>query len=290
MGGACFLNILQPLERQVLPNAALLLRAVPGNGLAPVKTRSNRFLLVSIVQSVRCENQHKKLCIPKFDYGSIAQSPKMRTRIVCFVLGLSALSGFAATPQLVPRPQQMTLSSGMFTLCPSQPILGAPAQAVTKILVDGASQENGQYLASLLLKSTGYRFQIATNSGVLPVKRAILLTTVNALTNLGNEGYELTVAPDSVVIRAPDPQTAVAFTAYNRCSNKPCPRQILGVPPGSRGRLDCALPLHSGCAAVYLARLDAGQCPPLFHQGRGEAVSGCHGAAQTKHVPLASRR
>jgi hexosaminidase len=126
----------------------------------------------------------------------------MRTRIVGFVLGLSALSVFAATPQLVPRPQQMTLSSGTFTLCPSQPILGAPAQAVTKILVDGASLENGQYLASLLLKSTGYRFQIATNSGALAVKRAILLTTVNALTNLGNEGYELTVAPDSVVIRA----------------------------------------------------------------------------------------
>jgi hexosaminidase len=119
------------------------------------------------------------------------------------LFGSLALSAFAATPQLIPQPQQMTLRSGVFTLCPSQPIPGAPAQAVTRILVDAASQETGQYLASLLLKSTGYKFQIATNSGILPVKRAIVLTTFGALTNLGTEGYELTVAPDSVVIRAP---------------------------------------------------------------------------------------
>ena len=35
------------------------------------------------------------------------------------------------------------------------------------------------------------------------VRQALLLTTVNALSGLGAEGYELTVAPDSVVIRAP---------------------------------------------------------------------------------------
>jgi hexosaminidase len=122
---------------------------------------------------------------------------------VALVFLLSAMTAFAGAPALVPLPKQMQLRAGLFTLCPSQPIPGAPAHALTKILVDGASQETGQYLAALLFKSTGYKFQLVTNAGVSTVKRAILLTTVNANTNLGVEGYELTVAPDSVVIRAP---------------------------------------------------------------------------------------
>jgi hypothetical protein len=35
------------------------------------------------------------------------------------------------------------------------------------------------------------------------IRNGILLTTVDANTNLGAEGYELAVAPDSVVVRAP---------------------------------------------------------------------------------------
>src|SRR3954471_23817435 len=118
-------------------------------------------------------------------------------RIPLFGLIFSLLAGpaFASAPALVPLPQQMLVRTGLFTLCPSQPIPGAPAYALTKILVDTNSQENGEYLAQLLFKSTGYKFQIASNSGVSTVKRAILLTTVNANTNLGSEGYELTVAP-----------------------------------------------------------------------------------------------
>lgn len=126
-------------------------------------------------------------------------------RIPLFGLILSLLAGpaFAAAPaiSLVPLPQQMLVRTGLFTLCSSQPILGAPAFALTKILVDTNSQETGEYLASLLFKSTGYKFQIATNAGVSTVKHAILLTTLNANPNVGQEGYELTVAPDSVVIR-----------------------------------------------------------------------------------------
>ncbi len=127
----------------------------------------------------------------------------MRTPLFGLILSwLAAAPAFAGTPALVPLPQQMLVRTGLFTLCPSQPIPGAPAYALTKILVDPASQENGQYLSSLLFRSTGYKFQIGTNAGISTVKRAILLTTVNANTSLGPEGYELTVAPDSVVIRA----------------------------------------------------------------------------------------
>ncbi|EEF62885.1 beta-N-acetylhexosaminidase [Pedosphaera parvula] len=106
-------------------------------------------------------------------------------------------------PALVPQPQQMQVRTGLFTLCPSQNNQALPGRALTKILVDNASLETGQYLSTLLFKSTGYQFEVQTNADTSAVKGAILLTTANALTNLTSEGYELTVAPDSVVIRAP---------------------------------------------------------------------------------------
>ncbi len=127
----------------------------------------------------------------------------MKFNIVGVVCSLFAVTSFAATspPAIIPLPQQMQVRPGSFTLCPT-PTPGIPAHATTKILVDGSSQATAQYLAALLLRSTGYQFEIATNSGVSAVKGAILLTTVNPK-SLGAEGYELTVAPDSVIIRAP---------------------------------------------------------------------------------------
>src|SRR2546427_6863345 len=123
----------------------------------------------------------------------------MISRILSVAVWLLAATGFAGTPTLIPLPQQMQIRPGVFTLCPPQLIPGAPAHATTKLFVDALSQETGQYLAALLLKSTGYKFEVVTNSTAGPVAGAILLTTVNANTNLGTEGYELTVAPDSVV-------------------------------------------------------------------------------------------
>lgn len=120
--------------------------------------------------------------------------------ILFFVLAMAA---FAAPPALIPLPQLMQTNAGEFLLCPPQVIPGAPAPAPTRILVDGAARETGEYLATMLFKSTGYRFKIVTNSGAVPVAQTILLTTNSALASLGAEGYELTVATNSVVIRAP---------------------------------------------------------------------------------------
>ena len=142
----------------------------------------------------------------------------MKLKFVGFVCSLFAVTSFAATPPpaIIPLPQQMQLRAGTFTLCPT-PTPGIPAHATTKILVEGSSQATAQYLAALLLRSTGYQFEITTNSGVSAVKGAILLTTINPK-SLGAEGYELTVAPDSVVIRALQPRRACSM-ACNRCSN-----------------------------------------------------------------------
>jgi hexosaminidase len=122
---------------------------------------------------------------------------------VNLILGLLAATAFATSPAVILLPQQMQLRPGVFTLCQPQPLADAPAHPLTRILVDPASQESGQYLAALLLKSTGQQFLVGPASGTLPIRAAILLTTVNANTNLGTEGYELTVAPDSIVVRAP---------------------------------------------------------------------------------------
>jgi hexosaminidase len=109
-----------------------------------------------------------------------------------------------AAPALVPLPQIVfQTNAGSFTLCPPQIIPGAPAPSPTPILVDGAGRETAEFLATTLFKSTGYRYQIGTNSGLVAVPQAILLTTNSALTNLGSEGYELTVESNSVVVRAP---------------------------------------------------------------------------------------
>jgi len=120
--------------------------------------------------------------------------------VLCLLFAKSTL----AAPALVPLPQIVVqTNAGAFTLCPPQVIPGAPAPSPTPILVDAAGRETAEFLATTLFKSTGYRFQIATNSGQVAVPQAILLTTNSALTNLGSEGYELTVQTNSIVIRAP---------------------------------------------------------------------------------------
>jgi hexosaminidase len=101
-------------------------------------------------------------------------------------LASSVLAGNSA-PALIPAPQKMEIREGVFELT-----------AKTRVSTDAASVETGKYLATQLRKATGYAFAIGDKAepGV------ISLTTNNAPANLGREGYELTVASNSVVIRA----------------------------------------------------------------------------------------
>ena len=124
-------------------------------------------------------------------------------RVAGLALSLLTVTGVASTPAIIPLPVQMQVRAGSFTLCPSQSIPQAAGRATRKIIVDSPSLETGQYLAMMLSRSTGFEFGVSTNSSTGPIRGAILVTTVNALGTLGAEGYELTVAPDSVVIRAP---------------------------------------------------------------------------------------
>ena len=103
-----------------------------------------------------------------------------------------AASAFAGdTPALIPLPQKMECRDGAFKLQPK-----------TRILTDAAARETGQYLAERLGKATGYSLKVGTSTKAQPAKGTILLTTKDAKPELGAEGYELTVTPDSVVVRA----------------------------------------------------------------------------------------
>jgi hexosaminidase len=129
----------------------------------------------------------------------------MKFCISVVLLVFLSLDSFAAqpVPAIIPQPQQMQVLTGLFTLCPSQSGQPVPGRAVTKILVDNTSKETGQYLALQLFKATGYQFEVQVSTDNSPVKGAILLTTANPLGTLNSEGYELTIAPDSIVIRGP---------------------------------------------------------------------------------------
>jgi hexosaminidase len=120
----------------------------------------------------------------------------MKSKIAAVLLLSLAATAFAADTNalsVIPLPQKIQQLGGSFQLAPD-----------TRIYVDFASRKTGILLAERLRPSTGWPLKVSRKFfSSAPVKGGIFLTTKNAGTNLGAEGYSLTVAPDSVVIRAP---------------------------------------------------------------------------------------
>lgn len=117
---------------------------------------------------------------------------KIKSRIAAVILCLMAMASAAdvVRPAIIPLPQKMELRSGIFKLTPD-----------TSIAADSVSARTARFLAARVREVTGYPLNlISAKSGG---GGNILLTTKDADTNLGLEGYALTVTPDSVVIRAP---------------------------------------------------------------------------------------
>src|SRR5262245_55412250 len=69
-----------------------------------------------------------------------------------------------AAPSIIPLPSTLQTRPGFFTLCPSVPVAGVPARATRRILVDNGSLASGQYLATMLFKSTGCQFAVVTSN------------------------------------------------------------------------------------------------------------------------------
>jgi hexosaminidase len=111
---------------------------------------------------------------------------------VVWMAVLNAVGGPAGGPAIVPLPLKMEVRGGVFRL-----------QAGTRILADANARETGRYLADRLGPATGWTLQLGAETE--PARGNIVLTTHGANAALGAEGYELVVAEDSVVIRAPAP-------------------------------------------------------------------------------------
>jgi len=108
---------------------------------------------------------------------------------VAVVLFFLAASARAAEPALIPAPQEMKLQDGVFAL-----------GSTTEILADPSARTTAAFLAERLRHGTGLGFSVHASGK--PAAGNILLTTNGADAGLGAEGYELTVTPDSAVIRA----------------------------------------------------------------------------------------
>src|ERR1700690_1856210 len=120
----------------------------------------------------------------------------MKSKIAGLMILSFTATIFAANTNnlaVIPLPQKMALREGAFKLT-----------ADTRVCADSTSRETADFLTAGLRPATGYPLKVVTAAPAgTSIPGGILLTTKDADTNLGPEGYELAVAPDAIVIRAP---------------------------------------------------------------------------------------
>ena len=110
-----------------------------------------------------------------------------------FAVVLTALAATASAAErpvvLIPGPREMSLSDGTFTIRPDTMIVHDDNADLRRI---------ARQLASNLEPATGYEFELTAN----PPRsdNVIRLAIQEKGLPLGNEGYELTVSPNRVVI------------------------------------------------------------------------------------------
>jgi len=124
----------------------------------------------------------------------------MKNKIVAsifLILAVVVFAGAAETPAIIPLPQKIEMRDGVFRLT-----------AGTEFAGEVETRAVARFLQERLLSATAFA-PFFKPIGPHPdysaaIPGAILLTTKGADTNLGPEGYELTVATNSIVIRAPE--------------------------------------------------------------------------------------
>lgn len=109
-----------------------------------------------------------------------------------FACWLTNLVHAAADPAVIPLPQKIERSDGVFNL-------------TRDLVIATDAAETGNFLAERLRKATGYAIKVKTGRGAVRHHGAgaIILTTKDASAALGTEGYELSVTPECVAIHAP---------------------------------------------------------------------------------------
>jgi len=112
--------------------------------------------------------------------------------------GAGATDRSGAPPAVIPGPARVERQPGGFSITER-----------TRVLVEAGNPEAhavGVYLAEILHRGTGWSPTVGATTRPEPPRDAILLTTAGADASLGEEGYALSVSPESVLLRAPQPR------------------------------------------------------------------------------------
>jgi len=115
--------------------------------------------------------------------------------LIALIHGLAATAAWAAIPAIVPAPVSVEATPGNFTLTPGTSILVEPGRRDVR--------ETGRYLAECLEAEGLPRPLVLEARGPEPPSGAILLTTAGADGALGEEGYDLRITPEALLLRAP---------------------------------------------------------------------------------------
>jgi hexosaminidase len=116
---------------------------------------------------------------------------KLLSTILLFGRVAAGLAADPPLPALLPAPRSMELGGGGFQLTP-----------LTRLRADAAARGVAEYLAGTLRPATGFPLPVERASGEAR-SEGIWLTTTGADPALGPEGYDLTVTPSGVRLRAP---------------------------------------------------------------------------------------
>jgi hexosaminidase len=109
----------------------------------------------------------------------------------------TATPGTSTLDFLIPLPVSAQSTGGAFTLTPTTAIYVEPENAeITAI---------GQYLADKLNPSTGYSLKVLATTGTPSPGNIYLTTTGTQAQTLGEEGYELTITAEGVMLVASQP-------------------------------------------------------------------------------------
>ena len=124
----------------------------------------------------------------------------MRARLtIAVVLTLLPFTGAAQNsapvPSLVPVPAKLSTGKGSFVL-----------RATTPIVTDTALRARGRQLASMLGPATGFDLPVVATAAAGP--HIALRQSAALARTLGSEGYQLSVTPAAVTIRAASPAGA----------------------------------------------------------------------------------
>ena len=127
--------------------------------------------------------------------------------LILFSLGFSG-TVFSASPirsedfkdlralgiNIIPRPAGIEPGKGFFTLFPT-----------AAILVSSESKSIGVYLAGILTPATGYPLKVVSGTWLNGRSGSISFSLKGDLKILGDEGYQLQVLPDRILIKAAKP-------------------------------------------------------------------------------------